>query len=85
MSTVKDFEIPQMAEAIESFSKCYQGNKPAISVIIVQKKINTKILLQSNSGFDNPPPGTVVDDDVTRPFYYDFFIVSQHVTQVCLD
>ncbi|KAK8757976.1 hypothetical protein V5799_004390 [Amblyomma americanum] len=29
----------------------------------------------------NPPPGTVVDSEVTRPERYDFFLVSQSVRQ----
>ncbi|MEQ2277330.1 Piwi-like protein 1 [Xenotaenia resolanae] len=29
--------------------------------------------------FTNPPPGTVIDIEVTRPEWYDFYIVSQSV------
>lgn len=30
---------------------------------------------------DNPPPGTVLDHTVTKARFYDFYLVSQHVTQ----
>ena len=29
----------------------------------------------------NPPPGTVVDSSVTKPEWYDFFLISQSVRQ----
>uniref|UniRef100_A0A671RIU9 Piwi domain-containing protein n=1 Tax=Sinocyclocheilus anshuiensis TaxID=1608454 RepID=A0A671RIU9_9TELE len=32
----------------------------------------------------NPPPGTVIDTEVTRPEWYDFFIVSQAVRFGCV-
>ena len=35
--------------------------------IIVTKNINTRIFAQSGRGEDNPPPGTVIDDVITRP------------------
>ena len=31
--------------------------------------------------FSNPPPGTLVDTVVTRPEWFDFFLVSQSVRQ----
>lgn len=50
---------------------------PKVAFIIVCKKINTQLFFQK----DNPKPGTVVDDVVTLPERYDFFIVSQFVNQ----
>lgn len=32
-------------------------------------------------GVKNPPPGTIVDHTVTRRDWWDFFLVSQFVTQ----
>ncbi|XP_046997505.1 piwi-like protein Siwi isoform X1 [Schistocerca americana] len=48
-----------------------------LAVIIVTKRINTRLFLKQG----NPPPGTVVDDVITNPSWYDFFIVSQSVRQ----
>merc|ERR1719228_970737 len=49
--------------------------------IVVSKKINTKFLKKEGSSCGNPPSGTVVDDVVTLPERYDFFLISQSVTQ----
>jgi len=74
---VKDHEVPQLKRAIEEFN-------PAITkfaMIIVKKRISTRLFAQSQSGFSNPMPGTIVDTDVTRPEFYDFFLCSQTVRQ----
>jgi len=49
--------------------------------IVVSKKINTKILKKEGTSQSNPPSGTIVDDVVTLPERYDFFLVSQSVNQ----
>lgn len=48
-----------------------------LAYVVVTKKINTRLFLNGR----NPPPGTVVDDVITDPAKYDFFIVSQHTGQ----
>jgi aubergine len=45
--------------------------------IIVSKRINTRIFTNNR----NPVPGTVIDDVITLPERYDFFLVSQSVRQ----
>ncbi|KAL9925541.1 protein aubergine-like [Glossina fuscipes fuscipes] len=45
--------------------------------IIVSKRINTRYFVNKQ----NPVPGTVVDDVITLPERYDFFLVSQSVRQ----
>ncbi|XP_045460997.1 piwi-like protein Siwi [Harmonia axyridis] len=45
--------------------------------IIVTKRINSRIFY----GEQNPPPGTVVDNTITLPQRFDFFLVSQCVNQ----
>jgi len=49
--------------------------------IIVNKKINTRVMQMDGKIASNPPSGTVVDDVVTLPERYDFFLVSQSVRQ----
>merc|ERR1712131_931 len=49
--------------------------------IVVNKKINTRIMQMEGRNAVNPPSGTVVDDVVTLPERYDFFLVSQSVRQ----
>lgn len=48
-----------------------------LAFILVTKRINTRLF----RGTENPAPGTVVDDVITNPIKYDFFIVSQFVKQ----
>lgn len=45
--------------------------------IIVTKRLNTRLFRDRQ----NPTPGTVVDDVITSPEKYDFFLVSQSVRQ----
>ncbi len=50
--------------------------------MVVQKRINTRYYsLGVGRSVDNPPPGTVVDSHITRRHLYDYFLVSQKVTQ----
>jgi len=74
---VKDHEVPQFKKAIHEFN-------PAItkfSMIIVKKRVSTRLFAQSRAGISNPLPGTIVDSEVTRPEFYDFFLCSQTVRQ----
>ncbi|XP_062594439.1 piwi-like protein 1 [Saccostrea cucullata] len=73
-----DHEIQQLQQCFGNFGGEYA---PKLSVVIVQKRINARIFLKGDRGFDNPPPGTIVDHTITRRDKYDFFIVSQHVRQ----
>jgi aubergine-like protein len=83
LSMVEDFEIRQIEEA---FKTLQPGYEPMLSVIVVKKRMNTRIFRVDNRNrsqvrYDNPLPGTVVDDVITKPMWYDFFIVSQSVNQ----
>nr|XP_041631297.1 protein argonaute-3 isoform X3 [Drosophila kikkawai] len=67
------YEIPQFE------SVCRDRIK--ISFIVVQKRINTRLFSKNDNNFDNPLPGTIVDNHITRAKMYDFFLVSQLVRQ----
>ena len=43
-----------------------EGYCPKLAVVVVQKRISTRIFCRSAKGLDNPPPGTVVDHTITR-------------------
>ncbi|XP_054737592.1 protein aubergine-like [Anastrepha obliqua] len=67
---------------IERLNKMYSDyeKKPTIcplAFIVVSKRINTRYFINGR----NPPPGSVVDDVITLPERYDFFLVSQSVRQ----
>ncbi|XP_001605719.1 piwi-like protein Siwi [Nasonia vitripennis] len=72
---VYDYEVTQVRD---SLSKIYaRPEHIKLAFIIVTKRLNTRFFLNKN----NPPAGTVIDDVITDPLKYDFFIVSQAVRQ----
>ena len=46
--------------------------KPRLAVVVVQMRISTRIFGQGPQGYQNPPPGTVLDHTITRKRWYDF-------------
>ena len=77
MATVSDYEVPQLLSCFETFTDYH----PKFATVVVQKRINTRIFIQSEGTADNAPPGSIVDHTITRMGWYDFFLVSQHVRQ----
>jgi len=75
---VLESEVSQMRDAING--EYGDLEEPKFTFIVVTKKINTRYL-----GVDrvitNPIPGTVLDNTVTLPERYDFFLVSQSARQ----
>ncbi|XP_067125118.1 piwi-like protein 1 [Centruroides vittatus] len=74
---VLDHELKQIQSVL---SKTY-SDPVRFAFVIVNKRISTRFFKTHNNGFANPPPGTIVDSEVTRPGRYDFFLVSQSVSQ----
>ncbi|EGI70106.1 PREDICTED: protein argonaute-3 [Acromyrmex echinatior] len=75
---VENYEVKQL---LATFNRIAPNYKPQLSVIIVQKRINTRIFIKGRDGLDNPAPGTIVDSCITKRNYYDFFLVPQNVRQ----
>lgn len=79
---VKNYEVNQITQSVADFVKTMNKPVPKVTLVLVQKRINTKIYRQTGPAqFENPPHGTVLDKIVTRPQLNDFFLVSQHVNQ----
>ncbi|XP_043925728.1 piwi-like protein 1 [Protopterus annectens] len=76
LNTVVNYEVPQLMDCLKSVGTDYN---PRLSVIVVKKRVSTRFFAHSGGRLQNPPPGTVIDVEVTRPEWYDFFIVSQSV------
>ncbi|NXP80195.1 PIWL1 protein, partial [Ramphastos sulfuratus] len=81
LSTLVSYEVPQFLDCLKSVGRDYN---PRLTVIVVKKRLNTRFFAQCGEALKNPPPGTVVDVQVTRPEWYDFFIVSQAVRNGCV-
>ncbi|KOC71336.1 Piwi-like protein 1 [Habropoda laboriosa] len=78
IDTVVRYEVKQLLAAFKTIEPNYQ---PTLTVIVVHKRINTRIFAKCSMGLENPPPGTIVDSYITKPAYYDFFLVSQNVRE----
>ncbi|KAK0087279.1 hypothetical protein PV325_001377 [Microctonus aethiopoides] len=78
LSSVAQYEVEQLKSAFPLVDPTYA---PKLCVIVVQKRINTRIMAMRGNRLDNPPPGTVVDSCVTRRNWYDFFLVPQTARQ----
>uniref|UniRef100_A0A8C4IRF4 Piwi like RNA-mediated silencing 1 n=1 Tax=Dicentrarchus labrax TaxID=13489 RepID=A0A8C4IRF4_DICLA len=69
LHSVVNYEVAQIMDSI----------KPKLSVVVVKKRISSRFFAYIGGRVDNPPPGTIIDTEVTRPEWYDFYIVSQAV------
>ncbi|XP_060256729.1 piwi-like protein 1 isoform X4 [Ovis aries] len=76
LKTLVNYEVPQFLDCLKSVGR---GYNPRLTVIVVKKRVNARFFAQSGGRLQNPLPGTVIDVEVTRPEWYDFFIVSQAV------
>nr|XP_003227897.2 PREDICTED: piwi-like protein 1 [Anolis carolinensis] len=76
LKTLVSYEVPQFLECLKTIGQDYS---PKLTVIVVKKRLNNRFFARIDGRLQNPPPGTVVDVEVTRPEWYDFFIVSQSV------
>nr|XP_045595605.1 piwi-like protein Siwi isoform X2 [Procambarus clarkii] len=69
---------------IAAIKRCFEEalpKPPRLGFIIVSKRINTRMFLENRGQIENPLPGTVIDDVITLPERYDFFLVSQSINQ----
>ncbi|XP_041985328.1 piwi-like protein Siwi [Aricia agestis] len=71
----------EVAEMKKKLAEVYEGGEFKFTFIIVSKRINTRIFLEMGQSIQNPQPGTVIDDVVTLPERYDFYLVSQNVRE----
>ncbi|XP_026801499.1 piwi-like protein 1 [Pangasianodon hypophthalmus] len=76
LQSVVSYEVPQIMQSIKAMGEDYA---PKLSVVVVKKRIASRFFALLDAKLGNPPPGTVIDTEVTRPEWYDFFIVSQAV------
>ena len=81
---VGDGQIPYVKETeVASIESCFKAagmENVKFTFIIVSKRIMTRFFTAGASA-DNPHSGTIVDDVVTLPERYDFYLISQSVRQ----
>ncbi|GAB1602280.1 piwi-like protein 1 [Argonauta hians] len=77
LNVLLNYEVKQYTEAFKNF----EAANFRLTVVVVKKRINTRLFSKYGNQWNNPLPGTVVDSDIVRNEWYDFFIVSQSVRQ----
>ncbi|CAL1531966.1 unnamed protein product [Lymnaea stagnalis] len=75
LKTVFNAEFEQVESALKDAGG--REYRPGLAFIVVKKRINTRLFAPDG----NPSPGTIVDQKITKPNWYDFFLVSQSVRQ----
>ncbi|XP_075541342.1 piwi-like protein 1 isoform X4 [Dermacentor variabilis] len=77
---VQEWEVGQIQSLL---TEMFPGREPQLAFVVVTKRIAARFFSIDNrgGGYQNPPPGTVIDNNVTRPERYDFYLVSQSVRQ----
>ncbi|KAH8251452.1 hypothetical protein KR038_005676 [Drosophila bunnanda] len=73
-----EYEVKDIVEKLDAEYKRANAGQPSLAYVVVTKSMNVRFF---QNGRQNPPPGTVVDDVVTLPERYDFYLVSQKVNQ----
>ncbi|XP_001352313.3 protein piwi isoform X1 [Drosophila pseudoobscura] len=68
-----EYEVKDIVEKLDIEYKRANSGPPMLAYIVVTKSSNTRFFRNGR----NPPPGTVVDNIVTLPERYDFYLVSQ--------
>ncbi|ELK27885.1 Piwi-like protein 4 [Myotis davidii] len=74
LQTLLEYEVPQL---LSSVAEASSNTSSKLSVIVVRKRCMPRFFMEQNRTLQNPPLGTVVDSEATRPEWYDFYLVSQ--------
>lgn len=70
-------ELQSVRDAVQAI---YKGTQPRITVLVVGKRHNVRFYptrKEDMSDKQNCWPGTIVDRDITRPVYWDWYLQSQ--------
>ncbi|XP_055349493.1 piwi-like protein 1 [Paramacrobiotus metropolitanus] len=78
LGNIKEIELAGVRNLTNGLST---DKKITLTYILVNKRESTRFFKDDNGNILNPLSGTIVDDIVTRPFRYDFYIVSQSVRE----
>lgn len=61
---VKEIEIQNIIDGLRGY---YGDAKVPLTFIVVTKQLNTRFFVNNRGNYENPQPGTVVDDVITMP------------------
>ena len=54
---------------------------PGIAYVLINRNISTRFFAMAGSGPENPPIGLIVDDTVTLPERFDYFLISRIIKE----
>ncbi|UJR20428.1 hypothetical protein I4U23_023559 [Adineta vaga] len=72
---VLDYEVTEIKNICRQIYP--NGSVPQLTFIVVKKRHNTRFFLYDNNQTLNVEPGTVIDQEITHPFQFDFYLCSQ--------
>ncbi|XP_037028575.1 protein piwi-like [Bradysia coprophila] len=75
---VKEVEIKNILDGLSNY---YGDTRVPLTFILVTKRINTRFFVHNGEEYQNPQPGTVVDDVITKPEKHEFLLVSSQLGQ----
>ncbi|XP_029347995.1 piwi-like protein Siwi [Acyrthosiphon pisum] len=78
LSYVHQTEVDMVKKTCKEF---YGDKKVGLAFVIFKICNNTRFFCNNPNIYQNPPPGTVIDNTVTDPTMYDFYLVSQNITK----
>ncbi|KAH3764931.1 piwi A [Pelomyxa schiedti] len=81
LKSVVEIEIAAVEEAFKMFSSATTQYKPQMTFIVVKKKVHTRVFAERDRQVVNVEAGTVCPGAVTHKDWYDFYLLSNQVTQ----
>lgn len=80
---IKDLYIREVNHIKTTLEKEFPEMNIQLSVILVTKRISERFFTNNRGEVQNPNTGLIVDTQVTREGFFEWFMVAQNVTQGC--
>nr|XP_021490857.1 piwi-like protein 4 [Meriones unguiculatus] len=74
LKAVLEYEVPQLLSSVTECGSDARSSR--LSVVVVRKRCLLRLFMETGRTVQNPPLGTVVDSEATRPEWYDFYLVN---------
>ncbi|ODM89286.1 Protein piwi [Orchesella cincta] len=75
LKAVYNTELTILTEGLMKMYANGGRSPPLLTFIVLSKRVNTRLMMMKMN-LQNPPPGTIVDEVVTLPERYDFYLIS---------
>ena len=79
---INNFRQLQLVIWNKTYHSAYHAHpRPQLVFVVVTKRIQQRFFWNQGGRLSNPSPGTIVDTELTKPEFFDFFLVPQSVGQ----